>query len=103
MAAPDFWNDQEQAREVVDQLKSLKAIVEPLEELCRSGEDLETLLEMAHEDSSISGEVASELERLETLLDGLGTEGPARWPARCLWCDHDHSCPRRRDGRERLG
>jgi hypothetical protein len=33
MADPGFWNDQEQARRVIEESKELKAWVEPYEEL----------------------------------------------------------------------
>ncbi|WP_390176005.1 peptide chain release factor 2 [Rhodopirellula europaea] len=71
MAAPDFWNDSEAAQKVVMQLKGLKGIVSPLNELESSAEDLEALFEMADEDESIVDEVRSEIERLEVVLDDL--------------------------------
>ncbi|MCA9104796.1 MAG: peptide chain release factor 2 [Planctomycetales bacterium] len=71
MAAPDFWGDQDSAKQTVGQLKSLKAVVDPLRELISSVEDLNALLEMAEEDPSIGDEVRSEVERLEASLDDL--------------------------------
>ena len=40
MGQPGFWDSQEQALEVVGRLKSLTAVVKPLSELIRGGEDL---------------------------------------------------------------
>jgi len=40
MGAPDFWNDSESAQKVVMQLKGLKAIVGPMNELVESAGDL---------------------------------------------------------------
>jgi len=71
MAEPGFWERQEKARETVTQLKGLKAIVVPLENLISAGEDLEVLMELADEDDSLEGEVCEELKRLEDLLDKL--------------------------------
>lgn len=71
MGEADFWNDNEAAKRIVAELKGLKTIVAPMKELKRSTEDLDVLLEMAEEDSSVSNEVSSELERLETILDDL--------------------------------
>ncbi|MCR9208644.1 MAG: peptide chain release factor 2 [bacterium] len=71
MGAPDFWDDSEAAQKVVMQLKGLKGIVSPLNELESSAEDLEALFEMADEDESIVDEVRSEIERLEVVLDDL--------------------------------
>ena len=71
MAAPGFWDNQERAQAAVAQLKSLKAILAPAEELIRAVGDLDALLEMADEDESIAGEVVAEIERAEQRLDEL--------------------------------
>ena len=71
MGAPDFWDNNETAQKVVGQLKALKVIVGPLDELSSSVEDLEALMEMAREDESISEELSGEIERLEGILDQL--------------------------------
>ena len=71
MAAPGFWDNQEQAQETVGQLKSLKAIVAPMTEMISSVEDLEALIEMGEEDPSIEAEIASEIVTLEKQLDEL--------------------------------
>ena len=54
MGAADFWNNQEKAQEVVGQLKSLKAVLKPMEEGVRGDEDLATLVEMAQEEESLA-------------------------------------------------
>jgi peptide chain release factor 2 len=74
MGAADFWNNQEKAQEVVGQLKSLKAVLKPLEEGVRGDEDLETLIEMAQDDESLTAEVAGEIDRIEQLLEELETK-----------------------------
>jgi peptide chain release factor 2 len=71
MAAPDFWNNQERAREVVGQLKSLRALTKPLEDVVKSGADLPGMLELAAADDEFAAEVGGEIERLETKLDDL--------------------------------
>lgn len=71
MGAPGFWDNQERARETVGQLKALKAIVGPLEELVQASADLEGLVDMAKEDPSLEGEVRGEIVRLEATLDEL--------------------------------
>ena len=65
MATTGFWDNQEKAQEIVGQLKSVKAVVTPLEDLLRAGEDLAVMLEMAEEDASITAEVVDEISRLE--------------------------------------
>jgi len=71
MASPGFWDNSESAQEIVMQLKGLKAIVGPLDDLAESADDLNALFEMAEEDDSIDAEVRSELGRLETVLEDL--------------------------------
>ncbi|MFP6751510.1 MAG: peptide chain release factor 2 [Pirellulaceae bacterium] len=71
MGDPSFWNNQESAQQTIAQLKSLKAIVDPLVEVLQFSEDLEALLEMAEEDASILEDVHAELERLEKIVTEL--------------------------------
>lgn len=71
MAAPGFWDDQESAQLAVGQLKSVKSIVGPLDELVQSGGDLDALLEIGEEDEDYVDEIRSELTRLEKTLDEL--------------------------------
>ena len=71
MAEPGFWNDNEAAQKVIAELKGLKSIVGPLDELSSSVEDLDALFEMAGEDESIAAEVEAEVSRLEQVLEDL--------------------------------
>ncbi len=71
MAGPDFWNDQAAAQSLIGQLKGLRSIVGPLDELSTSVGDLEALLEMGEEDPSLADDVAAEVARLEKILDDL--------------------------------
>ncbi|WP_149497635.1 peptide chain release factor 2 [Roseiconus lacunae] len=71
MGEPNFWDDNESAQKTVSQLKGLKSIVGPMNELSTAVEDLAALMEMADEDESIVDEVNGELDRLEAILDDL--------------------------------
>ena len=71
MGEPGFWDDNESAQKTVGELKSLKSIVGPMNELSSSVEDLAALFEMAEEDDSIEEEVGCEIERLEKILEEL--------------------------------
>ena len=71
MSAADFWNNQERARDTVGQLKALKAILKPLDEVVRIGGDLSGMLELAEGDEAFAAEVRGEIERLEHALDEL--------------------------------
>jgi peptide chain release factor 2 len=71
MAEGDFWNNQERARETVTQLKGLRSLTKPLEEVVKSGGDLPGMIELAEEDESFAAEIKLEIERLEHALDEL--------------------------------
>jgi peptide chain release factor 2 len=68
---PDFWSNQERAREVVGRIKSLKALLRPLSELVQAADDLPAMEEMAQEDPAFAAEVQQELARLAARLDEL--------------------------------
>jgi len=74
MAAPDFWNNPEKARETVAALKAVKAILKPLDEVAQAGDDLAALVEMAEEDDDLAAEVPGALQSLEQTLDALETK-----------------------------
>jgi peptide chain release factor 2 len=80
MAAADFWNNQEQAREVVAELKSLKAILKPLDEVVKAAEDLAALIEMAQEDDDLAAEVPAAVDKLEGTLSALETKALLNGP-----------------------
>lgn len=71
MSAPDFWDRQEAAQQTIQELKSLRRLTAPLDELSSSGQDLQPLLELAESDPDSAGEIIAEIERLERLLDDL--------------------------------
>jgi len=71
MADPGFWNNQESAQQTISELKSLKAIVDPLVEVQQFSQDLDALLDMAAEDKSVLEEVSGELKQLEKTVANL--------------------------------
>ena len=74
MAAPDFWGNQEKAREVVAELKAVKAVLKPLEEVLKAADNLAALVEMAQEDDDLATEVPAELDRLQQSLEVMETK-----------------------------
>src|SRR5918995_251623 len=68
MADPGIWNDQEQARQVIEESKELKAWVEPYERLAERVNTAIELEEMlaAEPDEEMEREVEREAEQLET-------------------------------------
>ncbi|GMQ80348.1 MAG: peptide chain release factor 2 [Planctomycetia bacterium] len=71
MAQPGFWDSNERAQERVTRLKSIQAIVKPLEELHAADEDLQALVEMADEDDGLAAELVQEVDRVGALVDQL--------------------------------
>ena len=71
MAAPEFWNNQEAAQQVVGQLKSLRAVIKPLEDAISRSDDLAAMVEMAEEDDAFAEELPHEIQQLEELIDKL--------------------------------
>ena len=71
MASDGFWNNQEKAQATVGRLKSLTAIVRPLDEALAADDDLQAMVDMADEDESFAAEVPDEVDRLEKQVDQL--------------------------------
>jgi peptide chain release factor 2 len=49
MESPSFWNDQDAAKKVIAELKSLNDVLKPFEALIRQADDLGVMIEMAEE------------------------------------------------------
>ncbi len=66
MAAPGFWDDPDEAQAVVQQLKRIKALVEPVTDLLGRVEDSRAMLEMLDEedDPQMRRELEDELSSL---------------------------------------
>jgi peptide chain release factor 2 len=71
MAAADFWNNQERAQAIVEERKTLTAVVTPLDNAIKSSDDLAAMIEMAAEDESFAAEVPAEVARLEQVVEEL--------------------------------
>ena len=63
MAQPGFWDNPESARQTVEQLKLLKAVVEPVQQALDQCEELTLLWEMAQQEDD-------QQTRLEVARDG---------------------------------
>jgi len=73
MSEAAFWNDQEYARGIVQQVKELKSWVDPfdaLEARTRSARELDEMLS-AEPDEAMTAEVDSEIERIAEELDAF--------------------------------
>jgi len=72
-AAPDFWQNREDAEAVLTQLNRLRSKYEPWETLVAAFGDFADLYELAltENDSSLEGDIAGELESLEKKYEDL--------------------------------
>jgi len=71
MAQPGFWDNQEKAQEVVSELKAIKMVTKPVEEVTSLADDLVVMIEMAQDDEAFAAEVPDQIQRLEKDLDDL--------------------------------
>jgi peptide chain release factor 2 len=74
MGAPGFWEDQQSAAQVSAEHSRATRRLERWRALRSDVEDLETLTEMAEEDDSVAGEVASQMATVEERLGELEEE-----------------------------
>jgi peptide chain release factor 2 len=75
MARPGFWDDQEGSRKLLEELKALKSVAEPLRRALAKLGDTSELIELARSerDSSLEADIASDLETLLKETSGLET------------------------------
>jgi len=68
MAQPSFWSDQEAAQRTVQELKRLRAVVEPMRAFQRRASDLDELLTLASEenDAGTLADLGRDLAALES-------------------------------------
>jgi len=81
MGEATFWNDQDAAKAVIDEIKSLNSVLKPFESLSNQADDLQALMDLALEadDDSLEGDIrqavkegeaAFEAFELQSLLNG---------------------------------
>jgi len=73
MAEPGFWDDQTRTRQVIQQIKALKDLIEPFDRLASRVADaleLEQMLAL-DQDASMSADLDREVTQLETELQGV--------------------------------
>lgn len=73
MEEPSFWDDPDKSQKTMIELKGLKGTIEQYENLKRSYEDIETLLEMGYEeeDASLIPEIETTLREFQTAFEDL--------------------------------
>ncbi len=73
MAGTGFWNNQEKAQALVNELRQLTVITKPLKALCSAADDISVLLEFAKDDDSGDSEreLTQVVERVHQQLADL--------------------------------
>src|SRR5881227_480207 len=64
MGQPNFWDNQERAQQIIQQLKPLNDLLKPAEDLETAKGDLQVLVELAEEDTQLEAELATFEKRL---------------------------------------
>lgn len=88
MAAPGFWDNPEASQTVISEVKSLKAMTEPVRGLLRRVEDAEVMLELGQSegDAATLAELDTELQSLEAATDRLELMTLLSGPNDCRDC-----------------
>ena len=75
MGEPGFWDNQDVANEIISELKSIKARIDPVQEVAAKIEDTQVLWDMAQEmdDGDTREEVDAQISGLHQDLDKLET------------------------------
>ena len=71
MSQEGFWDHQEQANKIMQELKGLKNIVEPFLESVRRVSDAKELLGMGEDDEALNRQLEDEALELKNKIDGL--------------------------------
>lgn len=69
MGQANFWDNQEKAQQIIQQLKPLNGIIKPFEDLSTAVGDIQALAELAEEEASLDDELGVELSKSEKSLD----------------------------------
>lgn len=73
MAAPDFWDDNEQAQKLIGEMNAVKSVVDQFQALSSAFEDIEMMLELAEEegDDSMAAELTENIRDLHAKLQSF--------------------------------
>ena len=82
MADPSFWNDQEKAREIINEVNQLKGWVEPWQQMSAKVDDLGEMLELleADPDEGMAAEVERDVQSIGPALEALELKNMLQQP-----------------------
>ena len=73
MAAPDFWNNNEQAKKLINELNGVKSVVDEFNKLSAEFEDLQTMVELAEEedDEGLAADLRETMKDLSKKMEAF--------------------------------
>ena len=74
MGQPGFWDDQEKAQALMDELKATKGVIKPFDEALAACDDMDAIMEIAEEDESCFDEAVAEIDKMEKTLEELSVK-----------------------------
>ena len=74
MGQPGFWDDQDKAQALMDELKATKGVIKPFDEALAACDDMDAIMEIAEEDESCFDEAVAEIDKLEKTLEELSVK-----------------------------
>ena len=74
MSQPGFWDDQDNAQALMDELKATKGVIKPFDEALAACDDMDAIMEIAEEDESCFDEAVAEIDKLEKTLEELSVK-----------------------------
>jgi peptide chain release factor 2 len=82
MADPSFWNDQEKAREIINEVNQLKGWVEPWQQMSAKVNDLGEMLELLEmePDEGLAAEVERDVQGIGPALEALELKNMLQQP-----------------------
>lgn len=71
MSQSGFWDDQNKANKAMQDLKSLKGVVEPYHDCTKRIGEAKEFLELAHGDESMTSQLVAEVEKLKQEIEAI--------------------------------
>ena len=74
MGQSGFWDDQDKAQALMDELKATKGVIKPFDEALAACDDMDAIMEIAEEDESCFDEAVAEIDKMEKTLEELSVK-----------------------------
>ncbi|VTS02446.1 peptide chain release factor 2 : Bacterial peptide chain release factor 2 (BRF-2) OS=Isosphaera pallida (strain ATCC 43644 / DSM 9630 / IS1B) GN=Isop_2193 PE=4 SV=1: PCRF: RF-1 [Tuwongella immobilis] len=71
MEGPTFWDNPDEAQKTIQKVKTLNAVLKPFEELVSAKGDMDAMVELCDEDSSLEPDLTVEVDKVGSMLDAF--------------------------------